>query len=293
MNLGIITDQIDLDLEKALRIIAEHGYSTIELHSVFNKPVEVLSIEEAKKAKRLIDAYGMNVSNLASTFFFMCPLYEQDIVSLFNEKFHCIEGDYNKHLDLIENACKVAQVFNCKKIRVFPFRFPDNRKPPFGTKEDMRWICDRMQQACKIASKYQCELILENCPYSHCPKGEMTYTLLKMCNCDNLKLLWDPANSYRAVKSNVETQYLNKSLIDELELIYPYIAHIHIKDYHFDDCYEKPFVHKPIYSGDIDFDELIDFLKKHGYNQTLSLEPEVSLDDTILCMKRLKEKVDH
>ena len=44
MNLGIISDQIDLDLEKAIQIIKNQGYNTIELHSVFNKPVETLFV---------------------------------------------------------------------------------------------------------------------------------------------------------------------------------------------------------------------------------------------------------
>ena len=45
-----------------------------------------------------------------------------------------------------------------------------------------------------------------------------------------------------------------------------------------------------IYSGDIDFDVLFQYLKEKEYPYTLSLEPEVAFEEAILCMKRLKEK---
>ncbi|MGN1276718.1 MAG: sugar phosphate isomerase/epimerase family protein [Floccifex sp.] len=290
MNLGIISDQIDLDLEKALSIIKEQGYDTVELHSVFDKPVETLTKEEAYQAKEILDSYGMKVSNLATTIFFLCPLYENDEVTLFNDAFHCIKGNVQDHLNQIENACQVAKILGCFKLRMFPFRFPENRMAPFGTQKDMETICTYFKQAADIAQKFDCELIIENCPYSHCPKGEMTLKLFKMCNHPNLKLLWDPANSYRAIQKQVEDQYLHKTLREELELIYPYIGHIHIKDYHYDASLEKPFDHKPIYSGDIDFDILFDYLKEKNYPYTISLEPEVSFEDSILCLQRLKQK---
>lgn len=291
MNLGIISDQINLDLETAIQIIKEQGYETIEIHSIMNKPVECLTIPQAKQVKQLLDSYNIKVSNLATTIFFLCPLYEQDQVSLFNDSFHCIKGNIQQHLEALENACQVANILESPKLRIFPFRFPDNRKPPFGTQKDMEQISQYIKQACRIASKYNCELLLENCPYSHCPKGKMTYKLLQMCECDNLKLLWDPANSYRAIQNQVESQYLKEALLEECELIYPYIGHIHIKDYHYDSSQIKPFIHKPIYEGDIQFDEIFSYLKSKSYSYTLSLEPEVSFQESILCMKTLKEKV--
>ena len=59
MNLGIISDQINLDLEKAIQIIKNKGYNTIELHSVFNKPVETLNEEETRKAVEICEKYEM------------------------------------------------------------------------------------------------------------------------------------------------------------------------------------------------------------------------------------------
>ena len=102
--------------------------------------------------------------------------------------------------------------------------------------------------------------------------------------------MWDPANSYRAFKQNVPLEYQGITLIEELKEVYPYIDHIHVKDYHYVEGFKKPFVHKPIYDGDIDYDSIFAYLKEQGYDKALSLEPEVSHKEALLCMKRLQEK---
>ena len=58
-------------------------------------------------------------------------------LSLIHISFYAIEGDINTHLRYLENACRIAKRLNCPRVRIFPFRFPDNRKPPFGIQEDM------------------------------------------------------------------------------------------------------------------------------------------------------------
>lgn len=59
-------------------------------------------------------------------------------------------------------------------IRIFSFRWPDNRKPPFGTEKDYKHIISNIKEAVEIALEMNRILVLENCPYSHLPKGEMT-----------------------------------------------------------------------------------------------------------------------
>ena len=40
MYLSVITDQIDADLNTALRIAKEYDYHDVELHNVFGKSIE-------------------------------------------------------------------------------------------------------------------------------------------------------------------------------------------------------------------------------------------------------------
>lgn len=292
MKPSIITDQINQDLETALKTIKEKGYKYVELHNVFGKTIEACTKEEVMKIKELLNKYEMKVTNISSTVFFLCPLYNEDIVTLFNPEFYTIEGNVEKHLKYLENACVIAKELDCPRIRVFPFRWPDNRKGPFGTSKHKEIIVSNLKKAVDIASKYDVTLVLENCPYSHMPKGKMTLEVIQEINDPHLKLLWDPANSYRAIKENVPSEYLTLSLEEELKLVYPYIDHVHLKDYHYDERFEKPFIHKPIYDGDIDFDMILNYLNKHSYKGALSLEPEVSRDDALICMDRLLSKVN-
>lgn len=120
MEKCIITDQVDDDLESALKQIRDKGIHCVELHNVHGKSIEACSDEEIEQIKRLLDAYGMKVSSIASTIFFLCPLYESDQVSLFNPAFYTIEGDADAHLAYAGRACRIAK--NWEPVSCVRFR---------------------------------------------------------------------------------------------------------------------------------------------------------------------------
>lgn len=282
---AIITDQVDQDIRKACAMIKDAGYHYVELHNVFEKSIEECSEAECNIIKEILDENGLEVVNIASTVFFLCPLYENYRVSLFNDSFHAIKGDVKYHLAMLHNACRIAKKLNCQTIRIFPFRFPDNEEiTVVGTKQDQKMIITQFQKAVDIAKRYDLTLVVENCPYSHCPKGEMTYELVKAIHDEHLKLLWDPANSYRAEKNRVPAEYENKTIAEEYDLIKDEIRHIHLKNYIYDETQPKPFVHCSLTAGDIDYKALMPKLKKYSYY--FSLEPEV---DNILTMQSMRE----
>lgn len=287
MKLSIISDQISSDLETACKVIKEYNYEYVELHNVFGKSIEECSDEEVLKIKKILDKYELKVSNLASTIFFLCPLYENYQVSLFNDEFHAINGDVNTHLKYLKRACHIADMLDCKNIRVFPFRYPDFPKIGVaGSDQDIERIISLLKLALPIAKEFNKVLVLENCPYSHCPKGEMTYQIVTKINDSHLKLLWDPANSYRAEKHQVPNQYLTLDLFDEIKLIKNEIGHIHLKNYECFNELDKPFVHRALCDGDIDFENLI---KEIPNEVILSLESEVEYEDTIKSIIDLKK----
>ncbi|MGB4985815.1 MAG: sugar phosphate isomerase/epimerase family protein [Erysipelotrichaceae bacterium] len=289
MKISIISDQINNDFTIAFPIIKQQGYKYVELHNAFGKSIEELNQEELNQIKESLKENQLEVSNIATTIFFLAPLFENYQVSLFSDEFKCIKGNVEKHLEYLENACHIAKELNSKTIRVFPFRFPDNVQKIFGTASDIEQIVKYLKQAETIAKKHDITLVVENCPYSHCPKGKMTYTIIKQLNSNNIKLLWDPANSYRAEKHQVPTEYLDLTLNEELSLIHEEIGHIHLKNYNYDHNEQKPFVHQPLLYGDINFNQLINNLKKFNYQGFISLEPEVDFENTILSLQQLKE----
>ena len=73
MYASVITDQIDEDLETALRIARLYGYTHVELHNVFGKSIEECSLKEINTIRTLLNTYELKVSCIASTVFFPCP----------------------------------------------------------------------------------------------------------------------------------------------------------------------------------------------------------------------------
>ena len=61
-KLGVITDGISRDFEHALKVMSEFGLDQAELQFLWDKEVGDLDAAELKRAKDLIDQYGMTVS---------------------------------------------------------------------------------------------------------------------------------------------------------------------------------------------------------------------------------------
>ncbi len=68
-KLGIITDEITQNLDEALAFIEHYHLQYCELREVWSKNVMNLSQEELDRAKKLISARGMHVSDIASPMF--------------------------------------------------------------------------------------------------------------------------------------------------------------------------------------------------------------------------------
>ncbi len=293
MKSAIISDQLNDDLYTSLKLAKEAGYDYVELHNVFNKSIEECNMAEIEQIKAMLDEFDLKVVNIASTIFFLCPLYPHYRVSSFNAGFHAIQGELVYHMAMLHNACRAAKALDCQYVRVFPFRFPDNDDiVVVGTKEDRNAIVEVLKQAVHIAKVYDVTLVLENCPYSHCPKGLMTFDIVEQVNDDHLRLLWDPANSYRAVQSKVPEEFLTATLLEEYTKIKHRIGHIHLKNYAYDaSIVEKPFVHVALLDGDIDYVSLLALMQEDNM-ACVSLEPEVPLAETLQSMMQLKKVLE-
>lgn len=289
---SIITDQISMDLEEALRIAKKNGYSSVELHGVWGKSIEECSNEEVAEIKRLLKSTKMNVCDLATTVFFMCKLKPDYILKPFSPTFAVNAAQsVDEHLRLLERACVIARELDCPNIRVFPFRYPENHIV-VGTDEDMALIATYFKAAMEIAAHYQVTIAVENCPYSHCPKPQMTLKVIDMVDHPQLKLLYDPANSYRALKQRVPLEYQSLSIQEEIALIKGRIAHVHLKNYAYDPQFEKPFVHVPLDHGDLDYHQILSQLQRDGYTGALSLEPEIPAEEVESQLEALNRIID-
>ena len=303
MYKSIITDQLSMNLEEALIIAKKYKYNYVEIHSLWGKTIEDLNKGEVTKAKKLLVKYNMKVSSVGSTIFFMCPLYENYKISNFNSKFLVSKGNFNQHLKKLKDVIEIAHILDAKIIRIFPFRAPNNKKL-VGTDDDLDLIIEKLKVPTEIVEDTDLILALENCPHSYLPKGIMTKKVIDSIDSNNLKLLWDPANSFRAPINTLPNQYKNINLTDELKQIKNHIVHIHLKDYLKNpseinepsalnspaQCCSistKGFEHVSMGKGSIDYSDLLSKLSATGYDYALSLEPEVGYSDSLESMKYL------
>jgi len=119
-KIGIITDQISMDFEKALQVIKGFNVRYIEIHSLWNKTVEELTRKEATRAQKLVKKFGFTVSNISSTLFLMCPLQEHEKkLKTFDEHFITKIGNYKEHLKALEYCIELCRIFGTDKIRIF------------------------------------------------------------------------------------------------------------------------------------------------------------------------------
>ncbi len=287
MSISIITDQISQDFEKACAIAKHHGFDLIEIHSLWGKTVEDLHPSEVKKVKEILSKYQLRISNLASTIFFMAKLYPNDTISSFNDQFYAVKGRIEEHLDAAKRALDIAIILESPSIRAFPFRAPDNRKI-IGSSDDQKEIIGKYLKLAPLASQAKKVIVIENCPHTHLPRGEMTFQIVKTIQSPWVRLLWDPANSYRADKNRLPLHYKKLSIIEEMNLIAPMIGHIHVKDYHYEPDLPKPYQHVAVGQGDLPYPQITDFMKKTSHPAIFSLEPEVSDIDTLISIDYFK-----
>ena len=292
----IITDQISQDFQYACSFISEAGITDVEIHSLWGKTVELLDDEQVNKAKTLLDFYDLKVVNLATTFFLMIPLYPDDLLKDFNPKSSIIRADYSSHMDYLRRTIRIAKMLGCPRLRVFPFYAPVNRLI-LGIPNDIATMAQVMQPAVRLAAQEGITLVLENCYRSHLPKGLMSLELVKKIDSPNLKLLYSPANSFRANIDRIPAEYRTVQLVDELKSILPWIDLIHIKDYHYAEGLNQPYQHVILGQGEVPYPQLLELLKENGYQGDLSCDPQTnfegnmeSLNVLLKWLKAIKRK---
>lgn len=287
MKICCINDQLNQDVHVSFKTLHDLGYEHVEIHAINHKPIEEASEHEIADIEEATKKYKMNIAALASTVFMMTSLNKQNDISDFNPTFYKIEGSLETHLNYLKKVCALANRLDCRTVRVFPFRASD-QQVVLGTDLDIEKMIEPFKKAVAIAKEHNVVLVVENCPYSYLPKGNMTFELIKKIDSDHLKLLYDPGNSYRANKDRIPPKYLSTTVLQELALIYNHIGHIHLKDYKYDiKDPSKPFKHVAFTKGDVPIKEIVDYLKANNYTKALSCEPEVSYHETIESLKTL------
>jgi sugar phosphate isomerase/epimerase len=253
-QLGVITDEITQNFEKALLWVKGFELQLVELRLVWGKYVTDFTADDVKRATELLAKYGMKVSVVDSPYFkTLLPGTKSKFAS---DKPDPLQSDFSQQEAILQRAIARAKDFGTDKVRIFSFLRVDNPETVFDR------VAKELEKTAAIAQREGIRLVLENEFSCNVGTGAESATMLKAVKSPALGLNWDPGNAYDAGETPFPNGY---DLLDKAR-----IFHMHLKDGVPGKKGEVEWA--PIGSGKIDFAGQFRALIKSGYKGTMSLE---------------------
>jgi L-ribulose-5-phosphate 3-epimerase len=253
-RLGVITDEITQDFEKALLWVKGFGLQWVELRFVWDKYVTDFTADDVKRANDLLAQHGMKVSVVDSPYFkTLLPGTKSKFDS---GKSDPLQSDYSQQESVLQRAIARAKDFGTEKVRIFSFLRADDPNVVFDR------VAKELEKTAAIAEREGIRLVLENEFSCNVATGAESAAMLKVVKSPALGLNWDPGNAYDAGEPPFPNGY---ELLDKSRIL-----HMHLKD---GVPGKKAAVEwAPIGAGKIDFVGQFRALIKDGYRGTMSLE---------------------
>lgn len=254
-NLGVITDEVSQDFEKALIWAKGFGLEWVELRFLWNKYVIDLNADEVEQAKALLAKHGLRVSVIDSPYFkTLLPGTE----SRFLDKKDPLQGGYAKQEKVLEHAIARAKDFGTGKIRIFAFLRVVDPKTVFDQ------VARELQKTADYAKQEGIRLVLENEFTCNVATGVEGAEMLKAVPSPALGFNWDPGNAFEAGE-------LKPFPDGYVPLDKKRLWHMHLKDAQENPNGSGP-LWQPVGGGKIDYVGQFRALLKDGYSGTMSLE---------------------
>jgi len=255
-KLGVITDQVDLDLSRVLSSFfpkyqlrwAEIRYLNLEGKKSY--VYADATPDQVKQIKRRMDDAGVRLSVL-DTAVYKIALPGTTPVGESPAYVNAAQSEFRRQLDDLKRAADAAHALGAERIRIFTFRRVAEPGAIFNR------IAEELQKAIHVATQSDITLLVENEYDCNTGTGAEIARLFKAIPDRRLMHNWDPCNAYEMGEQPFPKTW------DELD--HSRISHIHLKDAAGKDW-------KPIGTGEINFAGQFQALKNLNYAGTLSLE---------------------
>lgn len=217
-KLGVITDGITRDFERALQIMTEAGLEYAELQYLWEKEVGDLNDDEMARAKSLIDKFGVKVSCIS----------RHNFVGMLVGQTEIGDANYQSHMDGLNRCISMAKDLDCPLVRIMSFR---RDMILFGKGGAEHWVVAKgaweklkelLRPPVELAEKAGIKLVLETGNNAMVPSAWLGRKLIDEMGSDHLRILWDPGNSLYANEPPYPDGYE--------ALRGGYLGHFHIKD---------------------------------------------------------------
>ena len=260
-KLGVIMDGISRDLEHALQVLTEAGLKYAELQFVWDAEVGDHTDEQISKIKELITKYDVQVSCISRHIFGGVFLMGTEI------------GDetYNFHMEKLKRCILMAKELNTDLVRIMSFR---KEMILFGSNGAEQWVVtggawdkflEILEEPVRLAEKEGVTLVVETGNNAMITTAVLGRKMIDAIGSDNLKILWDPANSLYANEQTFPDgyEYLKGG----------FLGHLHIKDVK-GNIPAATVSMCPLGTGDMVpyLEPLGNALKEDGYQGVISLE---------------------
>ncbi len=217
-KLGVITDGISREFEHALSVMNEFDLQHAELQFLWDKEVGDLDDRQMNRVQQLVKAHGVSVSCISRHIFGGMSV---DIANANAE-------DYLAHLAALERCIDMAKALDCPRVRIMAFR---KEMILFGSQGAEEWVVatgaweklrELVEPALQIAEDRDITLVVETGNNAMITSAYLARKLIDELGSQQLKVLWDPANSLYCAEVPVPDGY------DSLRG--GYLGHVHLKD---------------------------------------------------------------
>ncbi|MDR6553075.1 sugar phosphate isomerase/epimerase family protein [Paenibacillus qinlingensis] len=252
-RLGVLTDEVSADFEKAVKWAAEQGLRHVEVRVVNGVNVAELGNAQLIDIRKLVEDHGLYVSAIASPLF-KCALDPQRLVES-GDTFGQKEQSVEEHFKKLHRVIEIAKLLGTSRIRIFSFwRELDPQK-------HRNEVIHHLKRAGDIAEREGVMLLLENEPSCNGGFAEEVASLVSGIDSPAVRGLWDPGNEAYGAKEAFPRgyQFMKKSL-----------AHVHLKDAYIRHDGTPKCV--PLGSGNVSITAQIKALEADGYTGLYTIE---------------------
>lgn len=228
--LSAFADEAADSLQGQIAALKRNGISYLEIRTVDGKGIKDLTLEEAVAVQNTLKENGIKVYSVGS------PLGKVDI-----------DVDFPEYLQTVRHVCKLANVFETDKVRVFSF---------FKAFEERDKVIAYLKEMVAVAKEYGVELYHENEKDIYGDIAERVNDILQ--NVPGLKSIYDPSNYLFCGQAPEQTAWLQEKA-----------DYFHVKDSLLGTCQIVPAGY-----GDGKIDELIANING---DKVLSVEPHLKV----------------
>ncbi|MCY3865610.1 MAG: sugar phosphate isomerase/epimerase [Chloroflexi bacterium] len=216
-KVGVITDGISREFERALAVMNEFGLTQAELQYLWDVEVGDLSDAQLDRVQRLVAAHEVEVSCISRHVFGGLAL----------DGLSATAPAYQEHLADLNRCIDMAKALDCPLVRIMSFK---KEMILFGSQGAEEWNVaqgawekarELIGGAVQIAEDRDITLVVETGNNAITNSAFLARRLVDEIGSARLKVMWDPANALYSTEAAYPAGYL---------ALKGALGHIHLKD---------------------------------------------------------------